>query len=122
MLCRNGEIMSLTYNVNRGILWRCGRHGCCNKSRESVLSGSFFSWRKTALPKQFLVLYLWLAKASRDTISVLTRLHPQTLRELMLDFCQVMQNDIGDHDVQIGKTLNLSIDSLLYCIFTHIIF
>lgn len=95
--------MTLSYNLNRGIIWRCGIHRCCNKSRRSVLSGSFFSWRKTALTTQFIVLYLWLAKASRQTICLVTGVHPQTLKNIVLDFNQVMQNDIGDYDVKIGK-------------------
>ncbi|KAI8065080.1 hypothetical protein BDF21DRAFT_320514, partial [Thamnidium elegans] len=75
----------------------------CNKSRQSVLFGSFFSWRKTALPTQFLVLYLWLAKTSREAISLLTGVYPRAIRELILDFNQVMQHDIRDLDVKIGS-------------------
>jgi hypothetical protein len=52
------------------------------------------------------MLYLWLAKAPRGTISLITGVHPQTLRELILDFHQVMQNDIGDRDIKIGNTLD----------------
>lgn len=111
--CRNNCSMTLTYNVGRGYRWRCHRYECCNKSSQSVLAGSFFSERKSHLNDQLLVLYMWLNRASRSTIQAFLGMDLKTIRGVIKDFHQVMQEDMVSggqtpEDLKIGKHVPLT--------------
>jgi hypothetical protein len=107
--CPNGITMKLTFNSDRGYVWRCHKSKCCNKSRCSVLFQSFFAERKSTLRDQFIVLYYWLCcKAPRNTITLSTGIHPDTIRGVIDDFYQIMQEDFlsgnqTEEDLKIGK-------------------
>lgn len=110
--CPNNNTMRLTFNYDRGYVWRCHKNRCCNKSRCSVLYQSFFAERKVELRDQFLVLYYWFCcKVPRRSIHLMTGLDPATIRGVINDFYQIMQEDFlsGDQteeDLKIGKCMS----------------
>ncbi|CAO0796138.1 unnamed protein product [Mucor circinelloides] len=94
--CLNGMVMKLRYDWQRGYYWRCTRNNCCGKSRASVLEHSFFAQRRSSLSKQLLVLYFWVNRAPRSFISSVVGLHSSTVKNIIDDFYQVMQEDIAE--------------------------
>ena len=104
----------------RGLVWRCTKYRCCNQSRVSVREDSVFAFRKMEIMTQFMVLYCWLAKCSNQTIGLMTGADPATIRELIIDFQYLMEQDVNDEDVTIGMCIYIILESatLMIVIFT----
>jgi hypothetical protein len=106
--CMNLKPMQLTYNARPGYIWRCHLNSCCGKSSTSVLVDSFFVNRKIDLDKQFMILYMWLNRSSRSAIQAFLDLDLKTIRDIIQDFYQLMQEDMisgheTEEDLKIGK-------------------
>ncbi|CAO3657227.1 unnamed protein product [Mucor hiemalis] len=109
IVCKNGESMRLVWSNDalqsggvRGLVWRCTKNTCCHQSRVSVREGSLFAFRKIEINVQFMILYYWLIKCSNQSIGLATGADPATIRELIIDFQYVMEQDVTDEDVTIG--------------------
>lgn len=61
-----------------------------------------------------MVMYLWLVKASKQTIEDVTGLNPRTVRNIINDLYQILQEDLQDNDIQIGNALKSIFFSFTY--------
>ncbi|ORZ06886.1 hypothetical protein BCR42DRAFT_426654, partial [Absidia repens] len=42
MVCRSGEQMNIVSSGVRGLTWQCPKKNCCNRSKKSLRTESFF--------------------------------------------------------------------------------
>jgi len=101
--CRNGSAMTL-YNCPRdGLMWRCPKRQCCNRSRKSIRRDSFFSGRKASIEDIILVLYFFITGATMSQIVGMTELHHTTVQTIVQDIYSLLEADLRKSDMEIGK-------------------
>jgi hypothetical protein len=101
--CRSGNPMSIRVR-NHVPFWRCVNNGnCpCNRSERTYRIDSFFFNRRIGVNKVVFILYLWLLDVPRLAINKATKVSPFTIRSILHDWNQVLQEDITEEDMSIG--------------------
>lgn len=64
---------------------------------------SIFSEKKLEIYQVLLVLYFWLCRVSSQALELITGVNPKTIRSTVKDLRQIMQEDMLDDDMKVGK-------------------
>lgn len=111
VLCSNGEMMTLISSQRYGLVWQCPKRNCCNRSKKSIRQDSFFYGRKAPIEKVVGVLYCWYLGLSLSQVQMATNLNKRTISSLYQDIYKLIQMDLRENDIQIGKLIILFIKS-----------
>lgn len=97
--------MKIVCGGKRGIQWQCPKRKCCNRSKKSIKTESFFYGLKAPIHKILMVIYLFLTKSRKLQIQKMTKLHHHTVEMIIERIYDLMEQDLLEEDVQIGKFL-----------------
>ena len=84
--------------------WRCVYSCHCKRSSKAVTTGSYFFNRKANLEAILWVLHGFVARNSLYALSIGNRLDRRTVSQIIFDIYQVMNDDILDEDITLGKS------------------
>lgn len=91
LLCKNGN------SRYKGLLWQCPKRSCCNRSKKTLRSDSFFYNYKIPINAVVLVIYLL------RQIEEMTNLDHKTIANIISGIYDLMECELTEEDVQIGK-------------------
>lgn len=103
IICINGNKMKLVFSGKKGLLWQCSKRNCCNRSKKTIRTDSFFYRLKAPIHKILMVIYLFLTKSKKLQIQTITKLHHHTIESIIEGIYDIMEQDLLEEDVQIGK-------------------
>lgn len=105
--------MKLVSSGTKGLLWQCSKMICCNRSKKSIRTESFFYDLKAPVHKILMLIYLFLTKSKKIQIQMITKLHHHTIETIIEGIYNLMEQDLIEDDVQIGKMINFNVQSCL---------
>lgn len=112
LLCKNGNQMKLVNSRYKGLLWQCPKRSCCNRSKKTLRSDSFFYNYKIPINAVVLVIYLFITKCKKTQIEEMTNLDHKTIANIISGIYDLMECELTEEDVQIGKKKYIKILSI----------
>jgi hypothetical protein len=122
ILCPGGSVMRLyPASSTRSSCWRC--HGviinrvtgirCCNGSRTTERTGSFFFNRSLEANKVLAILYEWISGVKRGQIAKRIGCSGQSVRVVLNSLQQILQEDLLlEEDLRIGNTFTSNLKNM----------
>ncbi|OBZ81182.1 hypothetical protein A0J61_10770 [Choanephora cucurbitarum] len=90
------------WRCNGLIIARITREKCCNGKEMAAKKNSFFEGRRLNEAEVMRFLYGWALKMRNDMLCAFVGASPDTIRDLLRDWYQIIQEDIRHDDVEIG--------------------
>lgn len=100
------------------LIWKCS-HGPlpeCNRQKKSVREGSFFSGLKIGMHQVLGIIWLYLYKMEFQAIQDLIGVSAPTVRSVIHLLYRLMNADIKEEDVSVGRTYCFWVKYVRACI------
>lgn len=108
MKCKAGfdmKLMETGKERERHLIWKCTHapRENCGRQKKSIREGSFFSGLKIGMHEVLGIVWLYLYKLEFQAIQDLSGVSAPTVRSVVLLLYRLMNADIKDEDVSVGK-------------------
>jgi hypothetical protein len=107
--CPGGSLLALRPAGNHGMMWRCSGIvnpttgvRCCQGTMVSPRLNSFFANRNLDPSVTLEILFFWLRRTRRTQIAETVGVSRNTVRLVLNDWYQLLQEDLQERDMQIG--------------------